>query len=391
MGINCALDGPGGAGKSTVARAAAKKLGFIYVDTGALYRAIGLHAARLEKDTKSAADIVPLLDEIKVELKYTGGEQAVFLNGEDVSKLIRTNEISMAASNVSAVPEVREFLLKLQRDIASRNNVVMDGRDIGTVILPKAEVKIYMTASAEIRAERRYKELLSKGMNADYDEVLKEINQRDYNDMHRETAPLKQAEDAVYLDTSNMSAEEAADEVVRIIKEKTAREKPARRKMPKIRLFFYGILRAVVSVIIQFIVSVKYEGTENIPKEGGYIVAPNHMLWLDPVAVAIKNRNISAYIAKESIFESKIAALLLKPFHAFPVKRGQGDRGALNKAVEYLNLGYNLTIFPEGTRSRDGKLGKGKSGVAFISSAAMADVLPVGITVKGEKWRKKSP
>lgn len=399
MSINCALDGPSGAGKSTIARAVAKKLGYIYVDTGALYRSIGLYAVRSGVDTKSAEEVVPLLGSITVELKYTDGEQRVILNGEDVSGLIRTNEISMAASNVSAIPQVREFLLSLQRDIAEKNNIVMDGRDIGTVILPEAQVKIFMTASAEERAKRRHRELLEKGTEISYEEVLKDINQRDYNDSHRDAAPLKQAQDACLLDTSNMGIDEAVEAVCRIITQKTQESDcrvvegsdffPERRRLSKVRLFFYGIFRILALGILRLLISVRYEGLENIPKEGNYIVAPNHVTWMDPVAVAAKIKNVSAYISKEEIFENKLCALLLKPFHAFPVKRGKGDRTALNRSIEYINSGYNLTIFPEGTRSKDGTLGKGKSGVVFISQSARADILPVGITVSRNKGRKR--
>ena len=205
MTINCALDGPSGAGKSTIAKAVAKKLGYVYVDTGALYRSIGLYCTRKGIDISDSAAVEGVLGEIKVELKYVDGSQTVWLNGEDVSGLIRTDEISMAASAVSAIPAVRAFLLELQRSIARENDIVMDGRDIGTVILPNAQVKIFMTASAEERANRRYKELLERGQEVSYDDVLRDINQRDYNDSHRDISPLKKADDAYELDTSDMS------------------------------------------------------------------------------------------------------------------------------------------------------------------------------------------
>lgn len=216
--INIAIDGPAGAGKSTVAKAVAKKLGFIYVDTGALYRSIGVNALRHSVATDDRESVVALLPEIDVELKYIDGNQRVFLNGEDVSEEIRLPEASMAASNVSAIPEVRAFLLDLQRDMAKKNNVVMDGRDIGTVILPDAQYKFFLTATAEVRADRRYKELKEKGIDVDYNVLLEEIKQRDYNDSHRETAPLKQAEDAVFVDSSNLSLEESISAIADRIK-----------------------------------------------------------------------------------------------------------------------------------------------------------------------------
>lgn len=218
--INVAIDGPAGAGKSTVARGAAKQLGYIYVDTGALYRAVGLNALRKGIDTKNAVSVAESTDGIKVDIAFRDGEQCVFLNGEDVSGEIRTPEASMAASDVSAVPKVREFLFDLQRDIAKRNSCIMDGRDIGTVVLPDAQVKIFLTASAEIRAERRYKELCEKGIEADFKSVLDDIVKRDYNDMHRDIAPLKPAEDSVLFDTTGLALEESVAAVIKIIKEK---------------------------------------------------------------------------------------------------------------------------------------------------------------------------
>ena len=217
--INIAIDGPAGAGKSTIARSLASKLGYIYVDTGALYRAVGVNAMRNGADTKNAEQVGATLKGADVSLRFVEGEQRVFLGEEDVSVAIRTPEASMAASNVSAIPAVREFLFDLQRDIAAKNNCIMDGRDIGTVVLPNAQVKIFLTASAEVRAKRRYDELLAKGMQADYNQVLEEMIQRDYQDSHRAIAPLKQADDAVLVDTSDMNLEQVIETLDNIVKE----------------------------------------------------------------------------------------------------------------------------------------------------------------------------
>lgn len=218
--INVAIDGPAGAGKSTVARGAAKELGYIYVDTGALYRTVALAAQRKNVlgDVNGICDMLP---GITVELKFDNeGEQRVYLNGEDVSSLIRTPEISMAASSVSQIPKVREFLLELQRSIARENNVIMDGRDIGTVVLPNADVKIFLFASPECRAERRYKELIEKGQDVKYEDVLKDVNDRDYQDSHREIAPLKPTDESVMADTTGKALPESIEMVVSVIKEK---------------------------------------------------------------------------------------------------------------------------------------------------------------------------
>lgn len=216
--INVAIDGPAGAGKSTIAKAAAKQLNYIYVDTGALYRTIAYNAV-MNNVIDDTNGIIAMLDNTKVELKYIDGVQAVFLNSEDVSAFIRTPEISMGASKVSAIPEVRAFLLSLQQEIAKENNVIMDGRDIATVVLPNADVKIFLFASPECRAERRYKELVEKGENVKYEDVLADVNQRDYQDSHREIAPLKPSEDSIMLDTSKLNLDESIELVIKTIKE----------------------------------------------------------------------------------------------------------------------------------------------------------------------------
>ena len=218
--INVAIDGPAGAGKSTIARTAAKNLGYIYVDTGALYRAVGVYSLRHGFDTKNADTVAATLPGIQVELKFLGDVQHVFLNGEDVSEEIRTPDASMAASDVSAVPAVRQFLFDLQRDIAKANNCIMDGRDIGTVVLPDAQVKIFLTASPEARAQRRYKELQEKGATDTYEAVLADLKQRDYNDSHRATAPLKPAEDSVLVDTTALTLQESVQKVISVIQNK---------------------------------------------------------------------------------------------------------------------------------------------------------------------------
>jgi cytidylate kinase len=217
--ISIAIDGPAGAGKSTLSRKTAENLGFIYVDTGALYRTVGLKFSRAGADTTLNCDIESILSDTTVDIRFVDGDQRVFLDGEDVSDEIRTPTASMMASAVSAKPPVRAFLLDMQRKLAKENNVVMDGRDIGTVVLPDATVKIYLTASAEARAQRRYKELLEKGTSVTLKEVYDDMVQRDYNDMNREIAPLKQADDAVVADTTECNLEESLDLLLKIVKE----------------------------------------------------------------------------------------------------------------------------------------------------------------------------
>ena len=222
--ISIAIDGPSGAGKSTISRKAAEKFGFIYVDTGAIYRTIGLATKIRGVSLDDTAAVVALLPTLEIELKYNdAGEQHMYLDGNDVSRDIRLPEVSMLASKVSAIPAVREFLVDMQRGMAVKYDVIMDGRDIGTVILPNADLKIFLTADVRDRARRRYEELRAKGMEKPFDEVLAEMEKRDEQDTQRAAAPLKAADDAVLLDTSGNTLEESIDEVCRLISEKMGR------------------------------------------------------------------------------------------------------------------------------------------------------------------------
>lgn len=218
--VNIAIDGPSGAGKSTIARATAEKLGLIYVDTGAIYRSVGLYVLRNGISSKDAEKIVLLLPEIDIKLIHDEtGKQRMLLNGEDVTEDIRLPEVSIYASDVSAIPEVRVFLLGLQRNLARKQSTIMDGRDIGTVVLPDADLKIFLSATPEDRAERRYKELIKKGVDTTFEEVLKDMMYRDQNDSGRSVAPLKPAEDAVRLDTTGFPLEKSIETVIGVVKE----------------------------------------------------------------------------------------------------------------------------------------------------------------------------
>ena len=216
MGYNVAIDGPAGAGKSTIAKLVAKEKGYIYVDTGAMYRALAVHCLEKGIAAEDTAGSIAAAREAEVSIRYEEGVQQVYLNGENISSRLRTEEVGNMASMTSPIPEVRERLLELQRSLARERDVIMDGRDIGTNILPDADVKVYLTASVETRAKRRFDELTEKGLTCDYEEIAKDIRERDERDMNRETAPLRQAEDAVLVDSSDMTIPEVVETIVRL-------------------------------------------------------------------------------------------------------------------------------------------------------------------------------
>lgn len=218
MSYNIAIDGPAGAGKSTIAKKIAKKMEFVYVDTGAMYRAMALYLLRLGVDAQDMAKIEEVCTQADISIAYRDGEQVVLLNGENVNGLIRTEEVSNMASVSSTNGKVREKLVQLQKELAKKADVVMDGRDIGTCVLPDADVKVYLTASAKVRAERRYKELMQKGETCDLEKITQDIIDRDHRDMTREISPLKQAEDAVLVDSSDMTIDEVVEKIISLCK-----------------------------------------------------------------------------------------------------------------------------------------------------------------------------
>ena len=413
MGINIALDGPSGAGKSTIAKAVAAKMKYVYVDTGAMYRAVACYMLTSGTDLDNTDEIIDKLKDIAIKLEYKDGAQHVILNGEDVSDKIRTPEISMAASKTSAIPDVRTFLFDLQQTMAKENDIIMDGRDIGTVVLPNADVKVFLTASAEERAKRRFKELQEKGDPSTYEEVLRDVEQRDYNDTHRETAPLKKADDAIEVDTTKLDLQQSIDEICRVITEKLGEKKnsePVTEKKPRaarvimdvrpiskkhrvnpLKVGLYGLFRWIVVGLYHIYYDIRWEGVENVPKDGGNIFASNHRSYQDPVFIALHTRVPLSYMAKEELFQgNKAFKWLITTFGAFPVSRGKGDTAVIDTSIEKLEMGRNLAIFPEGTRSMDGKVGKGKTGVALIAAVAQTKIVPVGITFEGKlKFRKK--
>lgn len=379
MLVRIAIDGPGGAGKSSTAKAVAKKLGIIYVDTGALYRTIGLYMTKNGINPKDSEEVIKNLDKFKLDLKFVDGRQVILLDGEDVGDSIRTPEISMAASTVSAIPEVRTYLLNMQRSIAEKNSVIMDGRDIGTVILPKAEVKIFLTASPESRAKRRYDELIARGQDVKYEDVYNEMVERDHNDSTREIAPCVPAKDATLLDNSGLSMDETVEKIVELVKKKRKTKKS-----------FYMKAYAVLARPIRFFQRIKTTGLENVPKDDkGYIICSNHIGAKDVIMIGAVYHKQIRFIAKKELFKIPLLGSLIKALGAIKLDRGGNDVTAIKTAVSLAESGETVAIFPQGHRypSVNPATTTPKNGAGLIAYRSGCDVIPVCIKVKNQKYR----
>ena len=376
--IRIAIDGPGGAGKSSLAKAVAKKLEIIYVDTGALYRTLGYYMLNHGISSTDAPAVAAALGNFTLELTYVNGEQVILLDGENVKDAIRTPEMSMAASNVSAIKEVREFLLNTQRDIAKQHSVIMDGRDIGTVILPDAEVKIFLTASPEARAKRRYEELKAKGKEVSYEQVYTEMVERDKNDSTRDIAPCVPADDAILLDNSGMTADQTTDAVIKIIKKAQKKQKKS----------FYMKAHRIVAAPIRFFSGTKTSGKENIPKEGGFLLCANHIAVRDVILIGATCPRQIKFVAKKELFSIPILSSIIKALGAVKLDRGGNDVGAIRKSIEVVENGDIVSIFPQGHRypGVDPSGTPIKNGAGMVAYRSGCDVIPVFIKTKGNKY-----
>ena len=374
--LRIAIDGPGGAGKSTVARAVAAELGIIYVDTGALYRTIGLYMLENGIDPKDQTAVSNALPDLKLEMKFVEGRQIILLNGEDVGDSIRTPQVSMAASDVSAIKQVRDYLLDTQRSIAAKNSVIMDGRDIGTVILPNAEVKIFLTASPEARARRRHQELLAKGHNITFEQVYSEMVERDKNDSTRDIAPCVCAEDAILLDNSDLDLDGTVNRVLQIVK----KNKPKKH--------FYMKAHRILAPLIRFFQRIRVTGLENIPPEGAVMFCSNQMAAKDPILIGASCPRRITFIGKKELFKIPVLGFLIKKLGAVPLDRSGSDLGAIRTSVNVLKNGEALAIFPQGHRypGVDPATTPTKKGAALITYRSQCDVVPVYIRTKGYKY-----
>ena len=374
--IRIAIDGPGGAGKSSVAKAVAKELGIIYVDTGALYRTIALYMTKNGISPSDSEAVIANLNNFKLELKFLDGKQVILLDGEDVGDTIRTPEISMAASTISAIKEVREYLLNMQRNVARNNSVIMDGRDIGTVILPYAEVKIFLTASPEARAKRRYDELVAKGQDVSYEQVYNEMVERDKNDSTRAIAPCVKAEDAILLDNSKLTPEKTTKAVIKIVK--------------KNGKSLYRKLLPWLAPMIRFFQRIKPIGIENIPTaDKSYVICANHIAAKDVIMIGAAYPEPIRFVAKKELFSVPLLGRMIKSLGAIKLDRGGSDVAAIKTSVNLAKAGFNIAIFPQGHRypGVDPSGTPTKNGAALIAYKSESDVLPVYIKTKNNKYR----
>lgn len=390
--INIAIDGPAGAGKSTIAKAVAKSLNIIYLDTGAMYRATAYFALQNNIAVNDADAVSKMFENLNMDIVYEDGAQQIYVNGLNTTPYLREHYMSKAASDISALPVVRYKMVDLQREFAKTHDVVLDGRDIGTFVLPDANCKFFMTATPEERANRRFKELQEKGQEVDYDQLLKDIIQRDYNDSHREVAPLKQADDAFLLDTTNMSIDEVIEAVKKVVAEKVeAENKPEEggglkafgvpssempaKTLKRIKTYYrpqksfalYRFLRVLLRPLQCILWPTKVINKENAFKFDGGLYLCNHYSTFDSLIPIFTMFKKEAHIlAKYELFKNPLAGGILYKMGAIPVRRGEADTDSVKAVFRVLKDDKKLLMYPEGTRNKQGTqdMGELKTGAA---------------------------
>lgn len=382
MSFIVAIDGPAGTGKGTVTKILSKKLKLVNIDTGATYRCVALDMINKNIKLEELDKIKELLENIKIEIKNDKGIQTVFLNDEDVTDQIRTKEVSDFVSQVSSIKEVRFKMVDLQRKMAEGKNVIMEGRDIGTYVFPKADVKIYLDADLDERAKRRFYQNREKGINTSYIEVLENIKKRDENDKTKEIGALKLAKDAEVIDSTQKSINQVVREIIEIIDEKKRYSKLEKkiyktRKENAWKKFIRKTIKITLATLYKIVFRVKITG--QVPEEGAYIICCNHINYLDAAAIVLFNKRKVNFVAKEDLFTHRSLMWLGHIFDAIPIKRDMQDIEAMKRCLKVLKNGELLGIFPEGTRKGMEKKMKAKNGAAFMSIKSKAKVIPVGI------------
>ena len=385
MVLTIAMDGPVGAGKSSVADEVARRLGILHLDTGAMYRAFAWQALKERVDTRDAQALTALAARVMPEVRFENGAQRTLIGGQDVTDFIRTPEISTAASVVSTVPGVRQAMVARQQELAKRQSMLLDGRDIGTRVLPDATLKIYLTASAEVRARRRFDELQAKGDPSTYEQVLAEVRSRDERDTTRETDPLRPAEDAQVLDSSDMTREQVVEDVLRRVALSQGRALRAEEPLTPM----YRAARVVAAFLLTCLTPATYHHLERAQLDAPYILIANHNSLLDPLVVAWKcYRYQIRFLGKKELIKYPILRWLFRKLLMIDVDRHNMDMAALRACLKTLREGHSLGVFPEGTRHKEGVMEHMESSIAMIALRSGARILPAYIAGKPGLFRR---
>ena len=383
MSFVVAIDGPAGSGKGTITKIIADKMKLSCIDTGAMYRCVALEVLNKNVDITNMEKINEILNSINIELDEEN--QKVYLKGKDVSKEIRSNEVNKIVPNVSSIKEVRLKLVEEQRKIAKNKNIIMEGRDITTVVFPKADVKIYLAASPEERAKRRFEQNKKLGIESSYEEILKNINERDENDKNKDFGALKIAEDAIVIDSTKLSINQVANKIIKIIKQTQKLQKEEIKVYQETpdtawkRFRLKAIEKLVWYVFYKPIFRIKKVNENNVPDEGAFVLCANHLNMLDALAIVCGCKRKVRFICKESMFRVKALSWALKLADIIPINREKNDIESMKRSIKALKNGEILGVFPEGTRKGMEKNLKAKSGAAFFSLKTSTKVIPVGI------------
>ena len=374
-----AIDGPAGTGKGTITSYLAKKLDLLYIDTGATYRCVTLKLLKEKVDFEDKEKIKEILKNINIELT----KDKAFLDGEDVSLEIRKDPVNSNVSQVSHILEVRQSMVELQRKMSEGKNVILEGRDIGTNVFPNADVKIYLDASVDERVKRRLKQNKEKGIESTEEEVRKNIEFRDNNDKTAQVAPLRQAEDAIYIDTSDLSIKQVEDKLYKIVKSKKKDARWIERgyiqtKDTILKRITRKTIKVFLASLYHIVYRVKKTGLENLEGEG-YIICSNHINYLDAAAIVLLNKKKIRFVAKSDLYRFPIISFLGHTFDVIPIKRGKNDLASIKMCLKALKNNEILGIFPEGTRKGIEKNVKVKNGAVFLAEKAKAKIVPVGI------------
>lgn len=384
MAFIVAIDGPAGSGKGTITKKIAEKMKLDYIDTGAMYRSVALEVINKKIDLEDTNQINEMLKTINIKLKKEKGQQIVLLNGEDVSKQIRSNEVTNIVSKVSAIKQIREKLVEMQRKMGTNQDVIMEGRDITTVVFPKADVKIYLDSDIEERAKRRFKQNHEKQIDCTYEQVLEEMKKRDENDKNKEYGALKIADDAIVIDATNMSINEVTSKIKKIIKQKKNEiklqdkiyfERPETTRKKIVRFFAKSFVRFLYRVVFR----VKKIGEKDIKEDESYIICANHLNYLDATAVVVFNKKNIRFVCKDTMFHNRFLNWILHLVDAIPINRDKQDIEAMKRSIKALKNKQLLGIFPEGTRKGMQRNLKAKNGAAFMALRTGTKVIPLGI------------